>query len=74
MTLKKQYLRYKKSGNNFGLVASPNIDIKFVKLNNQLDRYVAVAAAENVIIYDLKTQIKQITIEGEGKGILHLKS
>ena len=66
MTLKKQYLRYRSSGTNFGLVASPNVDIKFVKLDKQVDKYVAVAAAENVIIYDLKTQIKRNTIEGSG--------
>lgn len=65
MTLNKQYLRYKKSGTNFGLVASPNVAIRFVQLNNQTDRFVAVAAAENVIIYDLKTQVKHATIEGQ---------
>lgn len=65
MTLNKQYLRYKKSGTNFGLVASPNVSIRFVQLNNQADKFVAVAAAENVIIYDLKTQTKYATIEGQ---------
>lgn len=65
MTLNKQYLRYRKSGTNFGLVASPNVNIRFVRLNGQVDKYVAVAAAENVIIYDLKTQITQATIEGQ---------
>ena len=65
MSLKKQYLRYEKSDTNFGLVASPNVDIKFISLNDQQDKYVAVAAAENVIVYDLKTQAKQTTIEGK---------
>lgn len=65
MVLNKQYLRYKKSGTNFGLVASPNVNIRFVRLNNQADKYVAVAAAENVIIYDLKTQTRHSTLEGE---------
>lgn len=65
MVLKKQYLRYEKSGTNFGLVASPQVTIKFVKLNNQLDKYVAVAAGENVIIYDTKTQIKEKILESD---------
>lgn len=53
MGLTKEYLRYVPSG-SFSIIASAKCNIAFVTLDGQEGRFVAVGAAENVIIWDLR--------------------
>lgn len=53
MGLTKQYLAYHTAG-SFNIVASGNANICFVTYNKTDGRYVAVGAAENVYIWDLR--------------------
>lgn len=53
MGLTKQYLRYVPSS-NFNIVCHPDCNIIFVTLNGIFDRFVAVGACENVIIWDMR--------------------
>lgn len=60
MGLTKQYLRYSPSG-NFNIIASGNCNIVFVTLEGQAGRFVAVAACEDIIIWDLRLGEKVIS-------------
>lgn len=53
MGLTKQYLRYVPLS-NFNTVCHPDCNIIFVTLNGISDRFVAVGACENVIIWDMR--------------------
>lgn len=53
MGITKQYLRYVPLS-NFNIVSHPDCNIVFVNLNGISDRFVAVGACENVIIWDLR--------------------
>jgi hypothetical protein len=53
MGLTKQYLRYIPAG-NFNIIASQNCNLKFVTLEGQEGRFVAVGACEHIIIWDLR--------------------
>ncbi|KAL1518271.1 hypothetical protein ABEB36_001916 [Hypothenemus hampei] len=53
MGLTKDYLRYVPCG-NFNIVSSQNCNVAFVTLQGQIGRFVAVAACENIIIWDLR--------------------
>lgn len=64
MGITKQYLRYVPL-KNFNIVCHPDCNIVFVTLNGISDRYVAVGACENVIIWDLRLEKLVMTIEDE---------
>lgn len=53
MGLTKQYLAYHPVG-TFNIVASANCNITFVTYDKVDGRYVAVGAADNVFIWDLR--------------------
>jgi U3 small nucleolar RNA-associated protein 12 len=53
MGVTKQYLRYKPVS-QFNIIASSRSNGSFVELNEISGRYFAVAAAENVYIWDLR--------------------
>lgn len=53
MGLTKQYLAYHPIG-NFNIIASGNANITFVTYDRVDGRYVAVGAAENVYVWDLR--------------------
>lgn len=53
MGITKQYLRYVPLS-NFNIITHPDCNIVFVTLNGISDRFVAVGACENVIIWDLR--------------------
>lgn len=53
MGLTKQYLAYHPIG-NFNIIASANANISFVTYDKTDGRFVAVGAAENVYIWDLR--------------------
>lgn len=64
MGLTKQYLRYVPSA-NFNIVNHPDCNVIFVTLNDVSDRFVAVGACENVIIWDMRLSEIVMTIENE---------
>lgn len=53
MGLTKQYLNHEPVG-QFNIIASGRPNIVFITYNNADGRYVAVGAAENILIWDLK--------------------
>lgn len=53
MGLTKQYLNHQSAG-HFNIIASGRPNTAFVTHNNANGRYVAVGAAENIFIWDLK--------------------
>lgn len=53
MGLTKQYLAYRPVG-NFNIITSGKSNATFVTLNKTEGRYVAVGAAENTIIWDIR--------------------
>lgn len=53
MGLTKQYLAYKPAG-TFNIIASGKSNVSFVRINQTDCRYVAVGAAENALIWDLR--------------------
>lgn len=61
MGLTKQYLAYHPVG-NFNIVASGNANIVFVTYDKTDGRYVAVGAAEKVIIWDLRLGEKVVEL------------
>lgn len=53
MGLTDQYLAYHSIG-SFNLIASPNVNVSFVTYDKTDGRFIAVGAAENVFIWDLR--------------------
>uniref|UniRef100_A0A182JRG0 Small-subunit processome Utp12 domain-containing protein n=1 Tax=Anopheles christyi TaxID=43041 RepID=A0A182JRG0_9DIPT len=53
MGLTKQYLAYKPVS-SFNIIASARANISFVTISNAVGRYVVVAAAEKVLVWDLR--------------------
>lgn len=53
MGLTKQYLAYRSRG-AFNIIASGRSNVNFIIFNGIAGRYAAVAAAENVIVWDLR--------------------
>lgn len=53
MGLTKQYLAYHSIG-TFNLIASNNVNVSFVTYDKTEGRFVAVGAAEKVLIWDLR--------------------
>lgn len=53
MGLTKQYLSYHPVGSS-NIIASPNVNVSFVTYNKTDGRYIAVGAAEQVLIWDLR--------------------
>lgn len=64
MGLTKQYLRYVPTA-VFGVVGSSKSNIIFVEVKGQLGKYAAVAAVENVFLWDLKKAEKILTLKGD---------
>ncbi|XP_044270413.1 WD repeat-containing protein 3 [Tribolium madens] len=71
MGLTKQYLRYVPAG-NFNIIASQNCNLKFVTLEGQEGRFVAVGACEHVIIWDLRLGEKAQVLPGEKASVTAL--
>lgn len=59
-----QYLRYT-SGPVFGVLASAEARVAFVRYQNAASRYYAVTACENVILWDSKTKQKVKEFRGQ---------
>lgn len=53
MGLTKQYLSYQPSG-IFNIIASANVNVSFITYNKTDGRFIAVGAAEKVLIWDLR--------------------
>lgn len=53
MGLTKQYLSYKPSG-TFNIIASTNVNVSFITYDKTDGRFIAVGAAEKVLIWDLR--------------------
>lgn len=53
MGLTKQYLAYRPRG-SFNIIASGRANVNFITYNGIAGRYVGTAAAEDVIIWDLR--------------------
>uniref|UniRef100_A0A182SWA2 Small-subunit processome Utp12 domain-containing protein n=1 Tax=Anopheles maculatus TaxID=74869 RepID=A0A182SWA2_9DIPT len=53
MGLTKQYLAYRPVS-SFNIIASVRANISFVTINNVVGRYVVVAAAEKVLVWDMR--------------------
>lgn len=66
MKLTKQYLRYIDL-QTFGLIASSRCNINFLNINEADNRYLLVGAAENLIVWDLKTGEKLFQIPSKSK-------
>lgn len=64
MGLNKQYLLYNAS-EIFGLIASNRSNIAFTKLRSTSGRFVLVGGAENIILWDLRTNEKRFFISNE---------
>lgn len=72
MGLTKQYLAYHPVG-NFNIVASGNANIVFVTYDKTDGRYVAVGAAEKVIIWDLRLGEKVVELERNKEEVTALR-
>ncbi|GAB1604806.1 WD repeat-containing protein 3-like [Argonauta hians] len=72
MGLTKQYLRYIHR-ETFGIIGSHQSNIQFLNYLNTVGRYVAVAACEDVIIWDLRSRKKVSVLKGEKSPITSLK-
>ncbi|KAL3197989.1 hypothetical protein MRX96_044565 [Rhipicephalus microplus] len=64
MPLTHQYLRFT-SGPVFGVLASAEARVAFVRYQNTASRYYAVTACENVLLWDTKTKQKVKTFSGQ---------
>ncbi|XP_050431999.1 WD repeat-containing protein 3 [Adelges cooleyi] len=64
MGLTKQYLRYAPL-KNFNIICHPDCNIIFVTIDGVHDRYAAVGACENIIIWDLRLAKLVMMIEDE---------
>lgn len=64
MGLTKQYLRYVQDA-VFGLVAGQKSNVVFMELKGMRGRHCAVGVCEDVIIWDVRTGEKLITLKGE---------
>lgn len=64
MPLTHQYLRFT-SGPTFGVLASAEARVAFVRYQNTASRYYAVTACENVLLWDTKTKQKVKTFSGQ---------
>lgn len=67
MGLTKQYLAYRNTG-NCGIIASERGNINFLTLKGKEGRYVAVAGAENVIIWDLRLGTQEFLLRRQRDG------
>ncbi|XP_029650017.1 WD repeat-containing protein 3 isoform X1 [Octopus sinensis] len=72
MGLTKQYLRYIHQ-QTFGIIGSHQSNIQFLNYHNTFGRYVAVAACEDVIIWDLRSRKKVSVLKGEKFPVTALK-
>ncbi|XP_052807522.1 WD repeat-containing protein 3-like [Mya arenaria] len=64
MGLTKQYLRYAAS-DVFGLIGTNKANVVYLGLNGTQGRYCATGACENVIVWDIRTGEKHITLKGD---------
>ncbi|XP_060076229.1 WD repeat-containing protein 3-like [Ylistrum balloti] len=64
MGLTKQYLRYVQDA-VFGLVASQKSNVVFMELKGMRGRHCAVGVCEDVIIWDVRTGEKYMTLKGD---------
>jgi U3 small nucleolar RNA-associated protein 12 len=65
MGIHKQYLRYVKDGDSFGGIGSAQVDLQFVVIDNVTDRFVATASAEDVLVWDTKTNQIHLRLPGQ---------
>ncbi|XP_045473808.1 WD repeat-containing protein 3 [Harmonia axyridis] len=64
----RDYLRFGPAG-NFNIIASGESNVAFVTLDGCEGRFVAVAACENVIIWDMRTGAKAQVLNGEKSAV-----
>lgn len=73
MGLTKQYLAYQPYG-NFNIIASARVNPSFVTVNSTEGRYIAVGAAENVIVWDVRLGLKAVDLGREKQEVTALRS
>lgn len=71
MPLTKQYLRYETDG-IFNIIASNACNVTFLLYNGESGRYVAVGAADDVVIWDLRLNEKSCVFHGEQIAVTYL--
>ena len=64
MGITKQYLRFNPVA-QFGVIASPRCNVVMLQMRNTTARYVAVAAVEIVIIWDIRIGSKVLVLQGD---------
>ncbi|XP_052901489.1 WD repeat-containing protein 3 [Anopheles moucheti] len=73
MGLTKQYLAYKPVS-SFNIIASGRANISFVTLNHVVGRYVVVAAAEKVLIWDMRIGEKVMEFARDKQEVTFLRT
>ncbi|XP_037039640.1 WD repeat-containing protein 3 isoform X2 [Bradysia coprophila] len=72
MGLTKQYLAHRAAG-KFNIIASGRSNVVFVNVNKTDGRYVAVGAAENTYVWDVRLGEKTIEIDHEKNEVTTLR-
>uniref|UniRef100_A0A182PR80 Small-subunit processome Utp12 domain-containing protein n=1 Tax=Anopheles epiroticus TaxID=199890 RepID=A0A182PR80_9DIPT len=73
MGLTKQYLAYKPVS-SFNIIASARANISFVTISNAVGRYVVVAAAEKVFIWDMRIGEKVVEFVRDKQEVTFLRT
>uniref|UniRef100_A0A1Y9H9H7 Small-subunit processome Utp12 domain-containing protein n=1 Tax=Anopheles farauti TaxID=69004 RepID=A0A1Y9H9H7_9DIPT len=73
MGLTKQYLAYKPVS-SFNIIASARANISFVSINDVVGRYVVVAAAEKVLVWDMRIGEKVAEFVRDKQEVTYLRT
>ncbi|XP_049287389.1 WD repeat-containing protein 3 [Anopheles funestus] len=73
MGLTKQYLAYKPVS-SFNIIASGRANISFVTINHVVGRYVVVAAAEKVLVWDMRIGEKVVEFVRDKQEVTFLRT
>ncbi|XP_052868712.1 WD repeat-containing protein 3 [Anopheles cruzii] len=73
MGLTKQYLAYKPAS-SFNIIASGRANISFITVNGVDGRYVVVAAAEKVIVWNMRLSEKVAEFKRDKQEVTHLRA
>ncbi|KAK3576496.1 hypothetical protein CHS0354_034171 [Potamilus streckersoni] len=68
MGLTRQYLRYVPSS-VFGLIGSQKSNVVYLEIHGVLGKYCMVGACEDVIVWDLRTGEKVLTLKGDNQEV-----
>lgn len=56
MGITKDYSRFSASGQSFGLIASPDSNVRFINIKNNPDKLIASSGCQQINIWNLKTK------------------